>query len=96
MIRLRRRPAAQPSCDHVSPTLPSPQAGRCQECGSDSRLRLCARCGHVGCCESQAGHARSHALTEGHPVVHELPTPGGFTWCYVDAAYIAEPVPREA
>ena len=76
------------SCDHVPEALPAPQSDICQECGSDNRLRLCATCGHVGCCESQAGHARAHALGDGHPVIHQMPTPGGFIWCYTDRDYV--------
>ncbi|HWH37476.1 MAG TPA: UBP-type zinc finger domain-containing protein [Candidatus Limnocylindrales bacterium] len=48
-----------------------------------------AHCGHVGCCESQAGHARSHALSEGHPVIEQITGAGqGFAWCYAEHAYV--------
>lgn len=77
-------------CRHVPADTPQPQADRCQECGSRFSLRVCATCGHVGCCESQAGDARTHALGEGHPVIRSLPlTPGGFTWCYEERRYVA-------
>ena len=33
-------------------------------------LRRCARCGHVGCCDSSPSqHAAGHARTAGHPIV---------------------------
>ena len=64
----------------------APLAAVCQECGSRFSLRSCATCGHVGCCESQAGHARAHALNEGHPVIEQLPN--GFTWCYAERQYV--------
>jgi uncharacterized UBP type Zn finger protein len=51
-------------------------------------LRLCGTCGHVGCCESQAGHARAHALGDGHPVIYQMPAPDGFVWCYEERAYV--------
>jgi uncharacterized UBP type Zn finger protein len=83
-LGLTRRPA----CDHVPAELPAPAADACQECGSRISLRMCAHCGHVGCCESQAGHARAHALGEGHPVIRALPVERGFTWCYVEDSYV--------
>lgn len=81
--------AAADLCDHAPPTLAAPRADRCEECGSSFNLRSCAHCGHVGCCESQAGDARRHALGEDHPVIEEI-TPGGagFAWCYAENRYV--------
>lgn len=76
------------ACEHVPDTIPAPAASTCQECGSGFSLRMCATCGHVGCCESQAGHARAHALEEGHPVIMYLPLSSGTTWCYEENAYV--------
>ncbi len=76
------------TCEHLPAELPTPAAEACQECGSRVNLRMCVHCGHVGCCESQAGHARAHALGEGHPVIRALPVERGFTWCYVENAYL--------
>ena len=42
----------------------------------------------MGCCESQQGHARAHALGEGHPVIYQMPAPDGFVWCYEERAYV--------
>ena len=81
-------PPASPGCDHVPTHVARPLADACQECGSRFNLRLCATCGHVGCCESQAGDARTHALSAGHPVIYQMPAPGGFAWCYEDARYV--------
>jgi len=86
-MRPREQPAS-PACDHVPTDVASPQANACQECGSRFNLRLCATCGHVGCCESQAGDARAHALGAGHPVIYQMPAPGGFVWCYEDGRYV--------
>lgn len=76
------------TCDHVPGAIPEPRTSQCQECGSRFNLRLCATCGHVGCCESQAGHARAHALTASHPVIYSMPAGHGFTWCYVENRYV--------
>jgi hypothetical protein len=85
---IRRLAGSTSSCAHVPEIVSEPQAARCQECGSGFNIRLCATCGHVGCCESQAGHARAHALAEGHPVIYQMPAPKGFAWCYEERAYV--------
>jgi uncharacterized UBP type Zn finger protein len=77
-----------PSCAHVPATIAAKRGDACEECGSTFNLRQCAECGHVGCCESQAGHARAHALGEGHPVILQMPAPGGFWWCYSESRYL--------
>jgi len=77
------------ACTHVPADTAAPRADRCEECGSGHSLRLCATCGHVGCCESQLGHGREHALGSGHPVIRSLPLgPHSFTWCYVCSDYV--------
>jgi uncharacterized UBP type Zn finger protein len=76
------------ACAHAPDAIASPNADRCEECGSTFNLRLCAHCGHVGCCESQAGDARAHALGVGHPVILQMPAGRGFTWCYVENRYL--------
>lgn len=85
---LRRLASSPIQCAHVPAAPPTPLGDRCQECGSAFNLRLCATCGHVGCCESQGGHARAHALGEGHPVIYQMPAPNGFIWCYTERAYV--------
>lgn len=49
---------------------------------------MCTSCGHVGCCESQAGHGRTHALGENHPVIYQTPQAEGWIWCYEENAYV--------
>lgn len=88
MDLLRRMLPTTDACDHIPGQLTEPQADQCQECGSRISLRLCASCGHVGCCESQRGDARAHALREGHPVIYQMPAPNGFIWCYEDGRYV--------
>jgi len=83
-------PIVEPAlCPHA-PTIPAaPRAAACEECGSVFNLRACMTCGHVGCCESQAGHARAHALSEQHPIIEQMTgRGGGFAWCYEESRYI--------
>jgi hypothetical protein len=42
----------------------------------------------VGCCDSQAGHARVHAVDVDHPVIYQMPAGTGFVWCYADDRYV--------
>jgi len=76
-------------CPHAPEVAVTPRADRCEECGSGFNLRACVSCGHVGCCESQAGHARAHALGERHPVIEQVTGHGpGWAWCYEENRYI--------
>ena len=75
-------------CPHASAALAEPRASECEECGSRINLRMCADCGHVGCCESQAGHNRQHALEAQHPVIHSMPLGSGCAWCYDERRYV--------
>ena len=76
-------------CTHVPPDPALPRAAACEECGSRINLRSCATCGHVGCCESQLGHNRSHAFAADHPVIYSMPIgPDSFTWCYAEDRYL--------
>lgn len=84
---LARNPVT-PLCEHAPGTIATPSGDRCEECGSRVNLRLCATCGHVGCCESQASHGRIHALGAHHPVILQMPVGTGFTWCYAENRYV--------
>lgn len=76
-------------CAHPPDTPAGPRTGQCEECGSRFNLQSCAHCGHVGCCESQAGHARVHAFSEDHPVIEQITGSGpGFAWCYAESSYV--------
>ena len=81
--------AVDETCTHIPDPAAEPRSDRCEECGSPSSLRLCTACGHVGCCESQRGHGRAHALTADHPVIKSLPLGSrAFTWCYACKDYV--------
>jgi Zn-finger in ubiquitin-hydrolases and other protein len=61
----------------------------CLEClalGDEWRaLRICATCGHVGCCDSSKNrHATEHAHVSGHPIARSFEPGEDWAWCYVD------------
>ncbi len=76
------------TCEHAPDSLATPTGDRCEECGSTHSLRMCATCGHVGCCESQAGDAEAHYRATGHAVMASMPVGRGFTWCYAEKKYV--------
>lgn len=80
---------ASTGCSHVTENTASPRSDKCEECGSTFNLRVCAECGHVGCCESQQGHNKAHYQASGHPVISSLPLGSHFTWCYECGRYIS-------
>ena len=62
-----------------------PSGDGCQECtlsgGWWFHLRRCAKCGHVGCCDtSPSQHATAHFRETGHPVVQSFEP--GEDWFY--------------
>ena len=72
----------------IDPTVP-PSGPGCVECDATGgwwfHLRRCARCGHVGCCDSSPGrHASRHAMTHVHPVVRSYEPGEAWRWCYID------------
>jgi uncharacterized UBP type Zn finger protein len=75
-------------CQHMPEQLAEPSGNRCEECGSTFNLRMCATCGHVGCCESQAGDAEQHWKSSGHEVMLAMPVGRSFSWCYEDHKYV--------
>jgi hypothetical protein len=70
----------------IYPTVP-PSGNGCVEClASDGwwfHLRRCARCGHIGCCDSSPSqHASKHAESAGHPVVQSFEPGEDWFWDY--------------
>ena len=68
------------------PTVP-PSGTGCVECmetdGWWLHLRRCARCGHVGCCDSSpAQHASKHAAASEHPVAQSFEPGEEWFWDY--------------
>lgn len=59
----------------IDPTV-EPSGTGCAEClqgdgpGWWMHLRRCARCGHIGCCDSSPSqHGTEHSRVSGHPVI---------------------------
>ena len=84
------------NCSHLDAIRDvEPGSEGCQECARSGQravaLRKCLSCGHVGCCDSSPGrHARAHFHSSGHPLIEPLHD-AGWTWCYVDDAYVERP-----
>lgn len=82
------------TCEHVTNENENaaPKTKGCEECEQEGRtdwiaLRLCLKCGHVGCCDSSPGmHATNHFKQTGHPVMVALPN-RPWKWCYVHKRY---------
>ena len=74
----------------------APSGTGCVEClesgGWWMKLRRCASCGHVGCCDSSPSqHASAHVRAEGHTVVQSYEPAEDWFWDYEKAAYIDGP-----
>ncbi|CAN5690902.1 UBP-type zinc finger domain-containing protein [soil metagenome] len=86
----------------IDPTVP-PSGEGCAECletgGWWFHLRRCARCGHVGCCDSSPSqHGRRHAESTGHRVAQSFEPGEDWFWDYFAEEPVSGPVlapPRE-
>lgn len=81
--------------DVIDPTVP-PSGPGCTECDASDgwwlHLRRCARCGHVGCCDSSPSqHATGHAATSGHPVVQSYEPEEDWFYDYRSQAFLVGP-----
>ena len=70
----------------IDPTVP-PSGPGCVECEATGgwwfHLRRCARCGHVGCCDSSPSqHTSHHAYDEQHAVVQSYEPDEEWFWDY--------------
>jgi hypothetical protein len=68
--------------------LPDEIAG-CEDClaigGRWLHLRMCATCGHIGCCDSSPNrHATAHVHASGHPIIRSAEPGEDWFWCYED------------
>jgi hypothetical protein len=74
-----------------------PSGSGCVECLASGgwwfHLRRCARCGHIGCCDSSPSqHARHHAAEVGHPVVQSYEPGEDWFWDYAMEEPVDGPV----
>ena len=84
----------KPKCTHGGEILEvSPNTAGCEECLKAGEqwvnLRMCLKCGHVGCCDSSKHkHATAHFHASGHPVMRSMQPGEDWKWCYVDRMYL--------
>ncbi|MEV6347341.1 UBP-type zinc finger domain-containing protein [Actinoplanes sp. NPDC051851] len=73
-----------------------PSGTGCAEClaagGWWVHLRRCARCGHVGCCDtSPSQHATGHFRETGHPVIRSFEPGEDWFWDFTTEQAFAGP-----
>ena len=81
-----------PRCAHLETVAfqpPGDGVAGCEECIATGdrwlHLRMCASCGHVGCCDSSPNkHATAHHRETGHPIVSSAEPGEDWSFCYVD------------
>lgn len=71
----------------------TPRTEGCEECLKTGEqwvtLRMCLKCGHVGCCDSSKHkHATAHFRATGHPMMRSIEPGENWKWCYVDKMYL--------
>jgi Zn-finger in ubiquitin-hydrolases and other protein len=85
------------SCSHLDTIaytqVPAVVPG-CEDClqiGSRwLHLRMCASCGHIGCCDDSPNrHATAHHRASGHPIVRSAEPGEDWFWCYEDEIVFA-------
>ncbi len=74
----------------IDPIVPPSGAG-CVECSATGgwwfHLRRCARCGHIGCCDSSPSqHARRHAEETGHTTIRSFEPGEDWFWSFATEA----------
>ncbi|HEY8251043.1 MAG TPA: TerC/Alx family metal homeostasis membrane protein [Burkholderiales bacterium] len=83
-------PAAAKACTHRDQIAGvAPSSNGCEECLRMGErwvnLRMCLKCGNVGCCDSSKNrHATAHFHATGHPVMRSIEPGESWKWCYVD------------
>lgn len=85
-------PLRHAACEHLELAGEPPEARTpegCEEClkigDSWVHLRLCMRCGKVGCCDSSPNkHATRHYHETGHPVIRSFEADEAWLWCFID------------
>jgi len=83
-------PAAAKACGHRDQIAEvTPNSKGCEECLRKGdrwvNLRMCLKCGNVGCCDSSKNkHATAHFHATAHPVMRSIEPGESWKWCYVD------------
>ena len=73
-----------------------PSGSGCVEClaagGWWLHLRRCAKCGHIGCCDtSPSQHATAHARSTGHTVIRSFEPGEDWFWDYATEKFYEGP-----
>ena len=66
----------------------NPSSEGCEDClrigGRWVHLRMCMRCGHIGCCDSSKNkHATKHFHQTRHPIIQSFQPGEDWRWCFV-------------
>jgi monovalent cation:H+ antiporter-2, CPA2 family len=79
------------ACEHAASVRPdvTTAANGCEEClklgDTWVHLRICMKCGNVGCCDSSKNrHATKHYRSTDHPVIRSYQRGEEWAWCYPD------------
>jgi hypothetical protein len=79
------------ACSHLDAIADvTPSSTGCEDClrigARWVHLRMCASCGHVGCCDSSSNkHATAHWRSHPeHPLARSYEPGEEWWWCYVD------------
>jgi hypothetical protein len=79
------------TCTHLDQIAEvAPSGTGCVDCLAAGRhdwvhLRVCQRCGHVGCCDNSPGrHATGHFREVSHPIIRSYEPGEDWYWCYLD------------
>jgi hypothetical protein len=81
--------------DFFDPSV-APSGTGCAECEASGgwwfHLRRCAKCGHIGCCDSSPSqHASHHAADARHPVIRSFEPNEPWFWNYSSEEYAYGP-----
>jgi len=78
----------------INPAIP-PSGTGCGDCLASGgwwvHLRRCAKCGHVGCCDSSPSqHASAHFRLTGHRIVQSFEPDEHWMWDYQELKFVPE------
>lgn len=91
------RELAEYLAEHIDATVP-PSGTGCVECLATTddwwvHLRRCAKCGHIGCCDSSPNqHATAHAQQTGHDVIQSFEPGEDWFYSYRLRGYVDGPI----
>lgn len=82
------------TCTHLDTVADvEPSSPGCEDClrmgGHWVHLRICMRCGHIGCCDSSPNrHATAHYNAHhDHPLIRSYEPGENWWWCYPEQLF---------